>query len=158
MDGNTIIMSILGFLALVLAKYGVDIAVRIVGSGKLSEFASRTLVTALRRGLETTQDGVEADGWQIKDALAGAQAMGKYVLKEAMSQKAVDMYLEELPNWLKRSAFGSQDNVTIKASPRNLEVIESQLTGAAATFLNQPLEVQRAFVSCADRQNESVAA
>jgi hypothetical protein len=153
-----VIIAVLGLLGVALTKYGVDMAVRITGSSKLGEFAARTLVTALKRGVDKTQAAVRDDGFQADDLLTGTQAIAQHVFAEATSQNAIDMYLEELPDWLKRSAFGSQDNDKIKASPRNLEVIESQLTSAAEAFLNRPPEVQRAFVARSNRPSEPVAA
>lgn len=133
---NGIIGSVIGFAAIMLGKHGLDVARQVFGSGRLGEFASRTVVTALRRGVEVLKDEIDRDGWQPEDAVTALRESARVILGAATSQTAVDMYLEELPNWLKVTAFGSQDNVTIKANARNLEVIESQLTGAAAKLID----------------------
>lgn len=133
---NGIIGSAIGLVALLLGKHGLDVARLVFGSGKLGEFASRTVVTALRRGVEVLKEEVDRDGWQPEDGIIALRESARVILGAATSQTAVDMYLNELPDWLKQTAFGSKDNAAIKRNSRNLEVIESQLTSAAEKLID----------------------
>jgi len=44
--------------------------------------------------------------------------------------------LNELPDWVKRQAFGTDIDANITADPRNLEAIEAQLAGAAEKLID----------------------
>ncbi|MEM7737908.1 MAG: hypothetical protein AAF267_19185 [Deinococcota bacterium] len=104
---------------------------KLVGSDRVGVFASRALVTALRRGILITKEEIQADGWQPDDLVKGLQESARVILGAATSETAVDMYLYELPEWLMQAQFGSKDAKTILAEPQNVELIETQLNEAA---------------------------
>lgn len=133
---NSIIGGAIGLASLVLVRYGLDVAKLVFGSSKLGEFASRTVVLALRRGVEVLEVEIKEDGWQPEDAVEAFKESARVIFGAATSQAAIDMYLNELPDWLKLTAFGSTNDLTIKTNSRNMEVIQSQLTAAASGLID----------------------
>jgi len=131
-----IVVSALGLLATAISRYGLQVARELVGSRRLAEFASHTVVLALRRGVVILKEEISVDGWQPEDAAKALRESGRVILGAALSQDAINMYLNELPDWVKRQAFGTDVDANITLDPRNLEAIEAQLAGAAEGLID----------------------
>lgn len=128
---DSVIVTGLGLLFAFISRYGIEAGKKLLGESRLASYASRTITLALSRGVRILQQEIDVNGWQPDDANKALRESARVILASATTEEAIDMYLNELPNWLKGVAFASKDDAAIKRNPRSLEVIESQLSDAA---------------------------
>jgi len=148
-------VAILGVAATLISTQGRQLALRIFGDEKLGKFAANALTLALARGVRVLEAEIDEDGWQPDDLVEASREAGKVIMGAAMSPDAIDMYLNELPDWLKGLAFGSKDDLAIKADERNVEALEAQLAGAGRSLLKEAPDVKVTLADAWFKQSRS---